>query len=62
MTIPVELDAAPIRMSTDLQQHSLQNQSLAIAAYAALRGMTIVRSHEDAGKSGLRAPPVSLSS
>jgi hypothetical protein len=30
-------------MSTDMQQHSLENQSEAIAVYAARRGLTIVR-------------------
>ena len=41
-------------MSTDMQQYSLENQSEAIALYAAGRGLTIVRSYEDGGKSGLR--------
>lgn len=43
-----------VRMSTDMQQHSIDNQSEAIALYAASRGLTIVKSYEDAGKSGLR--------
>jgi DNA invertase Pin-like site-specific DNA recombinase len=43
-----------IRMSTDMQRYSLENQSEAISRYAAQRGLTIVRSYEDAGKSGLR--------
>lgn len=43
-----------VRMSTDMQQYSLDNQSAAIAVYAAQRGLTIVRSYEDAGRSGLR--------
>lgn len=42
-----------VRMSTDLQRHSIDNQSDAIALYAAQRGLTIVRSYEDAGRSGL---------
>jgi DNA invertase Pin-like site-specific DNA recombinase len=40
-------------MSTDLQQHSIDNQSEAIALYAAQRGLTIVRSYEDSGRSSL---------
>jgi DNA invertase Pin-like site-specific DNA recombinase len=43
-----------VRMSTDMQQHSILNQSAAIARYAAQRGLTIVRSYEDVGRSGLR--------
>ena len=42
-----------VRMSTDMQIYSLANQSEAIALYAARRGLTIVRSYEDAGRSGL---------
>lgn len=42
-----------IRMSTDMQRYSIDNQSEAIALYAARRGLTIVRSYVDAGKSGL---------
>jgi DNA invertase Pin-like site-specific DNA recombinase len=42
-----------VRMSTDLHQHSIDNQSDAIALYAAQRGLTIVRTYEDAGRSGL---------
>lgn len=42
-----------MRMSTDLQQHSIENQSEVIALYAAHRGLTIVRTYEDAGRSGL---------
>src|SRR4029079_14295895 len=43
-----------IRMSTYMQRYSLENQSKAISRYAAQRGLTIVRSYEDAGRSGLR--------
>ena len=42
-----------VRMSTDMQTYSIEHQSEAIALYAANRGLTIVRSYEDAGKSGL---------
>ena len=40
-----------IRMSTDMQRYSLENQSEAIATYALKHGLTIVRSYEDAGRS-----------
>ncbi|HWZ30388.1 MAG TPA: recombinase family protein [Bryobacteraceae bacterium] len=42
-----------IRMSTEQQQYSLDNQSDAIRAYAEQRNMTIVRTYSDAGKTGL---------
>jgi DNA invertase Pin-like site-specific DNA recombinase len=41
-------------MSTEHQQYSTENQSDVIRQYAARRGMTIVRTYADAGKSGLR--------
>ena len=40
-------------MSTDNQKYSIQNQSQAIRAYAQARGMSVVRTYSDAGKSGL---------
>jgi DNA invertase Pin-like site-specific DNA recombinase len=43
-----------VRMSTEHQQYSTENQSDAIRAYAAKRGWVIVRTYADAGKSGLR--------
>jgi DNA invertase Pin-like site-specific DNA recombinase len=43
-----------LRMSTDMQRYSIENQSEGIALYAARRGLTIVQSYEDAGRSGLR--------
>jgi DNA invertase Pin-like site-specific DNA recombinase len=43
-----------VRMSTDHQKYSTQNQSTAIAAFAAQRNITIVRSYADEGRSGLR--------
>ena len=43
-----------VRMSTDHQKYSIQNQADAIAAYAARHGIAIVHSYEDAGRSGLR--------
>jgi DNA invertase Pin-like site-specific DNA recombinase len=42
-----------VRMSTDQQRYSTENQADAIAAYAALRGITIVRFYADEGRSGL---------
>ena len=42
-----------VRMSTDHQRYSTQNQADAIAAYAADRNLAIVRSYGDAGRSGL---------
>jgi DNA invertase Pin-like site-specific DNA recombinase len=43
-----------VRMSTEHQKYSTENQAEAIRAYAARRGMEIVRTYADAGKSGLR--------
>lgn len=43
-----------VRMSTEHQQYSTENQSDVIREYAAKRGMEIVRTFADAGKSGLR--------
>jgi DNA invertase Pin-like site-specific DNA recombinase len=42
-----------VRMSTDHQKYSIENQSVANHAYAASRGMEIVRSYADEGRSGL---------
>lgn len=42
-----------IRMSTEHQKYSLQNQMDALAAYAACRGIEIVQTYADAAKSGL---------
>jgi DNA invertase Pin-like site-specific DNA recombinase len=41
-------------MSTEHQKYSTENQAEVIAQYAARRGFEIVRTYEDAGKSGLR--------
>jgi DNA invertase Pin-like site-specific DNA recombinase len=43
-----------IRMSTEHQQYSTENQADAIRDYAAKRGYEIVRTFADAGKSGLK--------
>lgn len=40
-------------MSTDHQKYSTQNQAAAIAEYASSHGLTIVRTYQDAGRSGL---------
>jgi len=48
--IPV---AQYVRMSTEHQRYSTENQQLAIADYAAIHGMRIVKTYADAGKSGL---------
>ena len=42
-----------VRMSTDHQQYSTENQADAIAEYAARHNMEIVRTYSDSGKSGL---------
>jgi predicted site-specific integrase-resolvase len=43
-----------VRMSTDLQKYSTENQAAAIAAYAAQRGLKIVSTYADHGRSGVR--------
>lgn len=43
-----------VRMSTEHQQYSTENQADKIREYAARRGIEIVRTYADAGKSGLR--------
>lgn len=42
-----------MRMSTEHQRYSTENQALAISQYAEQHGMLVVRTYEDAGKSGL---------
>jgi DNA invertase Pin-like site-specific DNA recombinase len=42
-----------VRMSTDHQKYSTENQADAISAYAARRGIDIVKTYADEGKSGL---------
>jgi DNA invertase Pin-like site-specific DNA recombinase len=51
-TTPI-LAAEYVRMSTDQQQYSLDNQSDAIRRYAERNNMRIVRTYSDAGKTGL---------
>jgi len=43
-----------VRMSTEHQKYSTENQAEAIAQYAARRGFEIIKTYEDSGKSGLR--------
>jgi DNA invertase Pin-like site-specific DNA recombinase len=43
-----------VRMSTDYQRYSTENQAATMAAYAARHGLTIVRTYADEGRSGLR--------
>ncbi len=43
-----------VRMSTDHQRYSTENQSDAIKHYAEQRGIEIVRTYSDQGKSGLK--------
>lgn len=42
-----------VRMSTEHQKYSTENQSEAMQQYAARRGIEIVRTYADEGKSGL---------
>ena len=42
-----------VRMSTDHQKYSTENQADTIQQYANRRGLTIVRTYADEGKSGL---------
>lgn len=42
-----------VRMSTEHQQYSTENQQKIIRDYAQRHGMTIVRTYADLGKSGL---------
>ena len=43
-----------VRMSTERQRYSIQNQATVIAAYAHARNLKIVRTYSDEGESGLR--------
>ena len=45
---------AYVRMSTDHQKYSTENQFDVIRSYAEARGLTILRTFEDSGRSGLR--------
>src|ERR1700730_11339111 len=43
-----------VRMSTEHQRYSIENQAAVIATYARLHDLTIVETYRDAGLSGLR--------
>jgi DNA invertase Pin-like site-specific DNA recombinase len=43
-----------VRMSTDYQRYSIENQAAVIAAYAQAHDLSIVRTYRDDGESGLR--------
>jgi DNA invertase Pin-like site-specific DNA recombinase len=51
---PIRRAAEYVRMSTEHQKYSTDNQSAEIRAYAERRGFKIVRTYADEGKSGLR--------
>jgi DNA invertase Pin-like site-specific DNA recombinase len=50
---PLRRAAQYIRMSTEHQQYSTENQADVIQEYATRRGYEIVKTYEDSGKSGL---------
>lgn len=50
---PLIRAAQYVRMSTDMQKYSIDNQVDAIGIYAEQRGYQIVRTYADAGRSGL---------
>jgi DNA invertase Pin-like site-specific DNA recombinase len=54
MTTPARRAAMYARMSTEHQQYSTENQADKIREYAAKRGIEIVCTFEDSGKSGLK--------
>ena len=49
-----KLAAQYVRMSTEHQRYSIENQAAAIAAHAQTNGLTIVHTYRDDGISGLR--------
>jgi DNA invertase Pin-like site-specific DNA recombinase len=51
---PLGRAAQYVRMSTEHQRYSTENQGDAILEYAARRGLEVVRTYADEGKSGLR--------
>ena len=55
MTVGRDFVAAAeyLRMSTEHQQYSMENQSNAIRAYADFNGFEVVRTYSDAAKSGV---------
>ncbi|WP_407154912.1 recombinase family protein [Bradyrhizobium sp. STM 3557] len=51
---PTARAAQYVRMSTDYQKYSIENQAAAIAAYAHAHNLTIVKTYADRGESGLK--------
>ena len=51
---PLGRAAQYVRMSTEHQRYSTENQSDAIGQYAERRGLQVIRTYADEGKSGLR--------
>src|ERR1700685_422760 len=47
------LAAQYVRMSTDLQKHSIENQKAAIQQYALQHGFAVIKTYTDAGRSGV---------
>ncbi len=47
------LAAQYVRMSTDLQQYSIENQKAAIQQYALQHGFAVMKTYTDAGRSGV---------
>src|SRR6266487_1442922 len=43
-----------VRMSTDYQRYSIENEAAVIAAYAQLHDLSIIRTYRDEGESGLK--------
>jgi DNA invertase Pin-like site-specific DNA recombinase len=43
-----------VRMSTDYQRYSIENQAAVIAAYAQMHDLSIIRTYRDEGESGLK--------
>src|SRR5882672_12616529 len=43
-----------VRMSTDYQRYSIENQAAVIATYAQLHDLSIIRTYRDEGESGLK--------
>ena len=50
---PLRKAAMYVRMSTDLQQYSIENQTAAMERYAVEHHIEIVKTYTDGGKSGL---------
>lgn len=49
----IKYAAQYLRMSTEHQRYSLENQAAEIATYAASRGFKVIETYTDAGKSGV---------